>query len=446
MRVLLLRENIPEVLLSCIDENDPHRESKTFQVERWCYANWDLCQKSGKKEHEFLAKVLSSEDCWEKENGLHGVKLNRAKVGKKLIEEDSPFANARYKIACWYCLEDDIRELFKNREKRLLDQEKEEKREDLTEYHHLVKCLASDPLTEFWSHDVGGYISSLNWGNCRHKYEYGLTCAMAAGQAGAVEFFWGKINSLPKNELSAQEKDRILKGAICTTIDRYSSYPEIFEFFFKQDANKCLQLYKETPGRCFRALITLKRGFSFDTLKELFDCLRESDILPHHYYTLLRSIEIGSYSKYYAEEGIKLFIHMWTKEGFDSHRTFTLKKELVYSSSKGSILKPLVDSDYMEPVWKVLGKASSDQIKEFMGSRQADYIRSVLKERGNNESLVKFSRYDESIAEQENVPDLSGDLSGAKVGKKTHGKRDVPSLSNLGEVKVAKACSQIPRI
>lgn len=60
----MLRSDIPEVLFSSIKEDDPYRASKVFQIERWCYANWDLHKRSGKKGHNLLAKVLSSEDCW----------------------------------------------------------------------------------------------------------------------------------------------------------------------------------------------------------------------------------------------------------------------------------------------------------------------------------------------------------------------------------------------
>jgi hypothetical protein len=49
--------------------------------------------KSGKKGHNFLAQVLSSEDCWEKVNSLHEVKLNRHMLGRKLTvaDSDNPF-------------------------------------------------------------------------------------------------------------------------------------------------------------------------------------------------------------------------------------------------------------------------------------------------------------------------------------------------------------------
>lgn len=59
----MLRSDIPEVLFSCIREDDPYRASKLFQIERWCYANWRLHQKSGQQGRNSLAQVLTSEVC-----------------------------------------------------------------------------------------------------------------------------------------------------------------------------------------------------------------------------------------------------------------------------------------------------------------------------------------------------------------------------------------------
>lgn len=62
----MLRSDILEVLFSCIKEDDPYRASKVFQIECWCYPNWDLHKRGGTKRHNFLAQVLSSEECWKK--------------------------------------------------------------------------------------------------------------------------------------------------------------------------------------------------------------------------------------------------------------------------------------------------------------------------------------------------------------------------------------------
>lgn len=414
----MLRSDIPEVLFSCIKKDDPYRASKVFQIERWCYANWDLHKRGDKKRHNFLAQVLSSEDCWKKVDNLHGVSLDRHMVGKKLIMPGSPFSNPSYNIACRCCLEEDIIALFEERKKRLSVQSKA----SLLEYPHLVGCLGVGPLGQFWSHFVSGYISKLNL-NGLHPYEYGLKCAMDLKQAEAVEFFWNKIKSLSEDELSAQQKDEIfMKTAVRAAGSRCNSYPEVFEFCFSQiSPDKYPELLKRdlAENRYYGSLNALQGALRFDQFRELFDCLKPSSISEDYYCVWLKYIrKVENYSECCLDEGVKLFMHMWMKEGFDSHRALLLNEEMTSNSVlQGRLLVPLIEKGCTEPVWAILNKASPDQTKEFMNSRQANDICSVLKERGDKDSLDKFLSYGKSVVEEPDRGDLSTDLTKVKLSK-----------------------------
>ncbi len=412
----MLRSDIPKVLFSSIKEDDPYRASKLFQIERWCYANWRLHQKSGQKGRNFLAQVLSSEDCWKKIDNLHGVKLDRQVVGKKLIAPDSGNLFDKYAIACQYCLEEDIIALFEERKKSLSAQGKS----SLLEYEHLVRCCGSGLLAQFWSHFISGYISKLSLDGC-HPYEYGLKCAMRFKQEQAVEFFWNKIKSLPESEIGAQKKDEIfMKTAVYAAGSRCNSYPEIFEFCFSQiSPDKYPELLKRdlAENGYYGSLDTLQSALRFDQFQKLFDCLKPSSISEDYYYIWLKYIkELENYSRSCIDEGVNLFMYMWMRDGFNSHRTLLLNKEMRSNSVfQGRLLVPLIDKGYMVPVWAILDKANSDQIKEFMDSRQAEYIRSVLEKR-DIDSLNKFLSYGKSTAEE---------------------------LTSLTEVKLSKACEQL---
>ncbi|WP_341814223.1 MULTISPECIES: hypothetical protein [unclassified Wolbachia] len=411
----MLRSDIPKVLFSCIKEDDPYRASKLFQIERWCYANWDLHKRGGKKRHNFLSQVLSNEDCWKKVDNLHKVKLDRQVIGKKLIMPGSPFSNSSYEIACRCCLEEDIIALFEERKKRLSAQGKS----SLLEYGHLVKSLTSDLLTGFWSHFVSGYISKLNLDG-RHPYEYGLKCAIDLKQAEAVEFFWNKIKSLPEDEMGSQKKDEIfMKTAVYAAGSRCNSYPEIFEFCFSQiSPDKYPELLKRdlAENGYYGSLNTLQGALRFDKFQELFDCLKPNDV-PEDDYNIWLDMEIKKHSEPYVSESVKLFMHMWMKEGFDSHRALVIREELEDKSPLFCtvLLTPLVEKGCMEPVWALLNKANSDQIKEFMCSKQAGYIRSILEKR-DADSLNKFLAYRKSTDEE---------------------------FTSLTEVELSKACEQL---
>lgn len=135
---------------------------------------------------------------------------------------------------------------------------------------------------------------------------------------------------------------------------------------------------------------------------------------------MLKSIGEESCSGHYADAGIRLFMHMWMKEGFDSHCALVLKKEVKERPCFliTGLLIPWVHGNRMEPVWAVLDKASPGQIKEFMSSKQANYICSVLEERGDQDSLNKFLSYDKSIVgELENSSTSLGEVSSSEVHK-----------------------------
>ncbi len=96
------------------------------------------------------------------------------------------------------------------------------------------------------------------------------------------------------------------------------------------------------------------------------------------------------------------------------------------SSFQGKFSVHLVEKGFMKPVWAMLDKANSRQIREFISSEKANYIRSIL-EQGDNESLNKFLAYGKSAGkglDQKNKPGPSGDLAEVEV-RKTHGKSNV---------------------
>lgn len=424
------REDIAEVLFSSIKEDDPYRASKLLQIERWCYAHWKIHAGYCDIRNNFLAQVLSDKECWKKIDGLHGVKLDRQMVGKKLIAPGSdsnpnPFGTARYKIACECCLEDEIRAIFEERKEELSAQG----RSSLLEYNHLVKCCGEGPLAQFWSHFISGYLDKLDLRG-RHPYEYGLDCAVDRQQVEAVEFFWNKIKSLPENEMSAKKKDRILmKNAAYTAGPSFRIYPDIFEFFLSQvSPNRYPELLKRDLEKNteYASLYRMIEMFNFDQFQKLFDFLKPCNVPEDDYYLWLK-LMVKECPEHYLGAGVEVFMHMWKKEGFDNHRTSTLNEEMTNDSVfQGRFLVPLIEKGFMEPVWAMLNGANSRQIKEFMYSEKAHYIRSIL-EQGDNESLNKFLAYGKSAdkgLDKKNKPGPSGDLDEVEV-RKIHGKSNV---------------------
>ncbi|MFP3021772.1 MAG: hypothetical protein ACEY3K_02110 [Wolbachia sp.] len=416
------RGDIPEILFSSIKEDDPYRASKLLQIERWCYAHWKLHQRNVEIGHNFIAQALSSEDCWKKVDALHEVKLDRHMVGKKLLVpkmsdgDVSPLSfSERYRIACECCLEDEIRAIFEERKEELSAQG----RSSLLEYNHLVKCCGEGPLAQFWSHFISGYLDKLDLRG-RHPYEYGLDCAVDWQQVEAVEFFWDKIKSLSENEMSAKKKDRILmKNAAYTAGPNFGVCPDIFEFFLDQiNPNRYPELLKRDLGKNghYGSLNRMIDMLSFDKFQELFNHLEPGNISENRYHTRLCSIEIQNYSGHYVDAAKKLFMYLWTKEGFDSHRALVINEEVMDKSPffHKNLLVRWVERDCMEPVWAVLDKLDSNQIKKYMTYKEADYIRSVLEQR-DDDSPNKFLFYSEPTVKNLDEESVSANLAAVEL-------------------------------
>ncbi|WP_353287806.1 hypothetical protein [Wolbachia endosymbiont (group B) of Gerris lacustris] len=426
-------DDLTKAAFSIIKDNDPYKESKQLQLKNWCGAFLPLFGTWGETKLPFFLDVLSNEECWGKTDTIHGIKLNRRVVAKKMIEPKNWKGTSNplkdfylYQIACWCCLEEDIISLFEH-----FKQEDKIKDGDSDALKKLVKSVSgswcTDAMMQFWSHFVSGYISELDLKG-QHPYVFGLHRAAISSnrrRVEAVEFFWDKVQSLPESELSTQEKDEVfMRIAVHAAGD--SGYPDVFEFCLSQiSPDKYPELLKgdlEKNGH-YGSLNRMIDMLSFDKFQKLFDYLEPGNISENSYHTRLYSIRIQDYSGYYVNAAKKLFMHIWIKEGFDSHRALVINEEVMDSSfSHTNLLVRWVKKGTMEPVWAVLDKLDSNQIKEFMSCKQADYIRSIL-EQGDHDSLNKFLAYGkfaDKELDQKNIPGPSGDLAEVEISKQSY--------------------------
>ncbi|VVC27610.1 Hypothetical protein CINCED_3A015839, partial [Cinara cedri] len=126
---------------------------------------------------------------------------------------------------------------------------------------------------------------------------------------------YGSLNSM-KNMRSFDKFQRLF-DCLSPKLERY---PE----FLKRDLEK---------NGHYGSLNQMNDMLNFDKFQRLFDCLSPSDLSQSSYYVRLKSIEIQNYSGNYVDAAKKLFIHIWTKEGFDSHRAYVIEEEVMESSS-----------------------------------------------------------------------------------------------------------------
>ncbi|VVC27413.1 PD-(D/E)XK nuclease superfamily 9 [Cinara cedri] len=118
--------------------------------------------------------------------------IDAEKTARNLLSDESLSVLKRYKIACTYCFEDIIHDLWKQLGK---------------EERHLKKMKKSrlyEGLVLFWSYHLYGKSAEVIGGNSIN--EYGLNIAVDQGNSVAVKYFWKKLNP--------EEKERNLEKYI----------------------------------------------------------------------------------------------------------------------------------------------------------------------------------------------------------------------------------------
>lgn len=312
-------------------------------------------------------------------------------------------------------MKEDVVALFKR-----LKRESNVKWNDKAETKKLASSLSSatwsDPMTRYWLYIVGGFSMKSEDKNLS-LYGFTLASYMEISGKGhyveAVEYFWDKIKSLPEDELNTEQKQEILMKT--TLIASSHCQAETFEFCFSElSPDKYAEFLKkdfDIGGFYHCCVATLHDMFRVDLFKKCFDTFEPNDISVKTYKQWVESFVMELYSEPYESEAVKVFMHIWTKKGFDSHRAFMLRKICDWKGEEDHLLVRFVKKNHMEPVWAILDKASRFEIVEFMESVDAESIEEILEEKGDLHSLNKFLSYNSNPTGLKNQRSHSFDVN-----------------------------------
>jgi hypothetical protein len=371
---------IEQGLISSVSEDDPHKVSKQLQIKQWThlYGN-KLLRSSPPDELDFIVQVISDENCWEEVNTLEGVKLNRYEVSRKLLAvttpsgEDNPFDNMqKYKVACWCCFEDKIRELFAEKRANI--------DEDLTTEMLLDSTYAGHgPLVTYWTHYITGYMDKFKAklkltgdNNDLHGFE----SAVRGKHVEALEYFWDKLAPV----LSREEKDDLL--IYTATYDEVfvgSANSDMVTFAMDHlDESKYHELLKKDfqKNQHFSSLYNLISNHLFDRAEKLFGYLKSENINHYGYdtsmYAALSSIVSIPHDQNFINAGYKMLSTMWHMEGFEEHKQFFMNR-LSYSAA-GSEIAQLVKAERTADILsEIVSSLSIEQVKHFQTSKSWVY-------------------------------------------------------------------------
>lgn len=77
-------DELRQAVFSIVKDDDPYKESKQLQLKNWCGAFLEVFDSWGEAKLPFFLDILSNEECWEKTDAIHGIKLNRRVAAKKM--------------------------------------------------------------------------------------------------------------------------------------------------------------------------------------------------------------------------------------------------------------------------------------------------------------------------------------------------------------------------
>lgn len=449
-------EDVINVFLSSVKEDDPYKSSKKLQIERWGRLWWGILHMGSRKHLEFVVQVLSDETCWDITSDLYGIKLNVQKIGAKLVSSETIYAGQknplhhreRYRVACWCCLEEDIKSLF--------DQDKQNRRgiDSEKKLIGLVKIHNNGPLMIFWTHYINSCLDKINHKN-KNAYVFGFECAMAEKHTEALEFFWGKIKSDIAIPLK-QKEELLISTALYYSLNGQAS-ADMIEFCLRHlEPNQYSELLKKDfhKNDSYLTLSQLRLEHCIESAKKLFGCLNPEDISPDKYTVMMFGAIKSTISlpdDYFVSASNDLIVFMLNRPGFEEHRQYFINDLCDDRCSPcRQLMIELIDMNRSGAVWDILNSASLDQIKLIMKSD--DFCRfNILTEFVGDKDFVidKLRSYyntnGDDINKLSNL--LVGSSTQAMATSYTEGssiaKENIPSLYNFTSSNIVKEVDNV---
>ncbi len=363
-----------EGLLSAICEDDPNKVTKQLQIRQWIdlYGRY-LLHCNPRDKLDFIAQVISDNDCWKEVDKLERVKLDRYEVGRKLLAsttpdgKDNPFDHLQqYEIACCCCFEDKIRELWAEAQSNLACNIPILIQLDST-YNGL------GPLVTYWTHYITGYMYKL-----KEEFKllgdnndlHGFQCAVDGKHAEALEYFWNKLQP----ELSQEEKDDLLMYTATFHEFGVQANSDMVDFAMNHlEGSKYHELLKRNfhKNGYGSILYRLIDSYLFDRVESLLVYLSSDLVDQDHYFTLMYSmfnaiLEVPGDS-IFIDAGYSVINIMWNIDEFQKHKLMYLQK-LVYRPTIIGYIARIVKAGRV-----------SDTLSEMISSLRVEHVKYLQK-------------------------------------------------------------------
>ncbi|KAL7634704.1 UNVERIFIED_CONTAM: hypothetical protein RMT77_015081 [Armadillidium vulgare] len=203
-------------------------------------------------QNSYLGIDLPNELCWNSQGTI-----DQKRTAEVLIKDGNLDINIRYRLACIYCLENDIRELWNK----------------IPENHRKSFYSEEDPsevrqpnLVILWTYDIKGGVNKLDnmieriWLRKCSPYQFAFEYAAVGGNKAAVEYFLQKLTSREREESLVRYAGYVAKRRCdsytnCTDLPT-ECYADVLCFLLSQmDEEQQTEVFKSYPWKVLKCLL-----------------------------------------------------------------------------------------------------------------------------------------------------------------------------------------------
>ncbi len=247
--------------------------------------------------------------------------VDKKKTAEILIKDESLDITKRYKLACIYCLEDDVPELWnkipENRRKSFYSEEDPRK-------------VRQQELVVLWTYDIKGEVAKMDnmierrWQSKCSPYQYAFEYAAVGGNKAATEYFLQKLTPREREELLVRTAGYVAKRRCdsarnCTDLPK-EHYADVLCFLLSQmDEEQQIEVFKSYPYKVLKCLLDWPwQSLFMETANRMWGFLSGKDC--HYFLREMADKVIEGHRDYDYQ---KLFGEFW-QQSPNAHKRYVI--------------------------------------------------------------------------------------------------------------------------
>ncbi|WP_419215007.1 hypothetical protein [Wolbachia endosymbiont of Rhagoletis cingulata] len=356
-----------------------------LEILKWKEYHEDLLS-----DRRFVRKNLNRL-CWTPQGTV-----DKKKTAEVLIKDENLDITKRYKLACIYCLENDILELWnkmpESRRKSFYNEED-------------PRYVNQQDLVVLWTYDIKGEVNKLDsmierrWQSNCSPYQYAFEYAAVGGNKSAAEYFLQKLTPQERKESLVRSAGYVAKRR-CTSGGNRTDFPkehyaDVLCFLLSQmDEEEQIEVFKSYPYEVLKCFLDWPwQSLFMETARRIWPFLSEEG-----YNLLLRLIVNKTIDGYKDYNYQKLFAMFW-QQSPATHKRYVIDEcsnglllsKMLSIEDEGNTRLILKDATLIEKKKLIFSSRGEDICQDLIYGNKWDFLEFFIRECiPSNDEMVKF--------------------------------------------------------